>query len=141
MHSSSSPETVDCKSPNAIVVLLVEDNAALRTLAAIFLKADHFCVLEARDGTDALQVARSHNKIDLLLTDVEMGDGCDGIELASRLTAERPGLPVIVMSGLPESEGTAAQKGFRFMAKPFTTCKLRKRVREALGSKIEDPHG
>jgi DNA-binding NtrC family response regulator len=123
-----------------MVVLLVEDNAALRTLAAISLKADHFCVLEARNGADALRVARSHSRIDLLLTDVEMGEGCDGIELASKLIAERPGLPVLVMSGLPESQGAAAQKGFPFMAKPFTTCHLRKRVGETLASKIQDRH-
>ena len=131
MHSSSF-EPADCKSSNATVVLLVEDDTALRTLAALWLKDDHVCVLEARNSAEALGVARRHSRIDLLLTDVEMGEGCDGIELASRLVLERPGLAVLVMSGLAENQGAAVRKGFTFLAKPFTISRLRQRVGETL---------
>lgn len=135
MHLSSF-EPADCKSPDAMVVLLVEDNTALRTLTALWLKYEHLCVLEARDSAEALVVARHHSKIDLLLTDVEMGEGCDGIELASRLVLERPGLSALIMSGFADNQGAAAQKGFPFLAKPFTTSSLRQRVREALAQHL-----
>jgi DNA-binding response OmpR family regulator len=118
-----------------MIVLLVDDDSALRTLAAIFLQEEHFSVLQASDGDEALRVARSHESIDLLLTDVEIGDGLNGIELGSRLLAERPGLPVLVMSGFPDSEIMAAEKGMPFLSKPFTPTSLRQRVREVLASK------
>jgi DNA-binding response OmpR family regulator len=118
-----------------MIVLLAEDDTAVRTLAAIFLQEEQFSVLQASDGDEALRVARSHESIDLLLTDVEMGDGLNGIELGSRLLAERPGLPVLVMSGFPDSEIMAAEKGMPFLAKPFTPTSLRQRVREVLASK------
>jgi CheY-like chemotaxis protein len=108
----SSFKVADCKSPKAMVVLLVEDDAALRTLAALYLQEEHFDVLQACNGPEALRIARTHSRIDLLLTDVEMGGGFNGIELASRLLAERPNLPALIMSGLPDSERAAAQKGF-----------------------------
>jgi len=118
-----------------MVVLLVEDDAAVRTFAAASLQEEHFYVLQASDGDEALQVARSHESIDLLLTDVEMGDGLNGIELGSRILAERPGLPVLVMSGFPDAESMAAEKGMPFLAKPFTPASLRQRIREVLASK------
>jgi CheY-like chemotaxis protein len=104
-----------------MVVLLVEDDAAVRTFAAASLQEEHFYVLQASDGDEALRVARSHESIDLLLTDVEMGDGLNGIELGSRILAERPGLPVLVMSGFPDAESMAAEKGMPFLAKPVHT--------------------
>jgi DNA-binding response OmpR family regulator len=119
-----------------MIVLLVEDDTAVRTLAAAFLQEEHFYVLQASDGDEALRVARTNENIDLLLTDVEMGDGLNGIELGSRILAEHPGLPVLVMSGFPDNESMAAGKGMPFLAKPFTPASLRQRVREVMASKL-----
>ena len=119
-----------------MIVLLVDDDSAIRTLAAISLKNEQCKVLQASNGEEALRVARSHQSIDLLLTDVEMGEGLNGIELGSRILEERPGLPVLVMSGFPDSERMAAGKGMPFLAKPFTPATLRQRVREVLASKL-----
>jgi len=119
-----------------MIVLLVDDDSAIRTLAAISLKNEQCNVLQASNAEEALRVARSHQSIDLLLTDVEMGEGLNGIELGSRILEERPGLPVLVMSGFPDSERMAAGKGMPFLAKPFTPATLRQRVREVLASKL-----
>jgi DNA-binding NtrC family response regulator len=70
------------------------------------------------------------------VTDVEMGDGLNGFELASRILAERPGLPVLVMSGFPGAKSTATEKRMPFLAKPFTPAILRQRVLEMLACKI-----
>jgi DNA-binding NtrC family response regulator len=118
------------------VVLLAEDDTAVRTLAALALQAEHLYVLQACNGEEALRVARTHDNIDLVLTDVEMGAGLNGIDLRSRILAERPGLPVLVMSGFSENESMAAEKGIPFLAKPFTFANLRQRVREVLAFKI-----
>jgi DNA-binding response OmpR family regulator len=115
-----------------MVVLLAEDDRALRTFAANLLREEQFCVLEACDGDEALRVALTHDNIDLLLADVEMGEGMSGIELGSRILGVRPGLPVLVMSGFSDNESRAAEKGMPFLAKPFTLASLRQRVREVL---------
>jgi DNA-binding NtrC family response regulator len=119
-----------------MIVLLVDDDTAVRTLAAASLKEEHFCVLQASDSDEALRVVRGHERIDLLLTDVEMGDGLNGFELGSRVLAERPGLLVLVMSGFPDAENMAAEKRMPFLAKPFTPASLRQRVREILACRI-----
>src|SRR5258706_5567328 len=53
------------------VVLLAEDEATIRSLVTISLQHEDFSVLPASDADEALQVARNHGKIDLLLTDVQ----------------------------------------------------------------------
>jgi CheY-like chemotaxis protein len=116
------------------ILLLVEDEAALRMLAATVLRDDHFCVLEAYNAEEALKVASSQKPIHLLLTDVEMGAGLNGIELASRMVTDRPGLRVLVMSGFAANQSTAEKAGFPFLAKPFTPATLRQRVQEVLAS-------
>jgi len=61
-----------------------------------------------------IERAISHESIDLLLTDVEMGNGINCIELGSRILAERPGLPVLVMSGFPDNESMVAERACLF---------------------------
>jgi DNA-binding NarL/FixJ family response regulator len=114
------------------VILLAEDEATIRSLVTISLKHNQFNVLQASDADQALRVARDHENIDLLLTDVQMQGSMNGVELAERLQTDRPGLPVLVMSGLPDSLVMAAEKGFPAIAKPFTPTTLTERVREVL---------
>src|SRR5262245_9405560 len=102
-----------------MIVLLVEDDSSVRAVAALLLREAHFNVLQASNGEEALLISRSHDDINLLLTDVELGEGMDGIELTSRMLAERPGLPVLVMSGFADNQRIAADEGIPFLAKPF----------------------
>ncbi len=113
-----------------MVVLLVEDDDAVRTLVAALLEKDDFSVLQACNGEEALKLARTHAQIDLVLTDVEMGKGLNGFELVSRIRAGHLGLPILVMSGFPDNEGVAAENGIPFLRKPFTPTTLRKRIQE-----------
>lgn len=118
------------------VVLVAEDEESIRTLIMISLQQQHFSVIPASDADEALRVAEDHERLDLLLTDVQMEGSMNGVELAERLSAERPGLPVLVMSGFPDSLALAAQKGYPALAKPFTPATLMERIREVLASRI-----
>ena len=115
-----------------MIVLLVEDDSSVRAVAELLLREAHFNVLQARNGEEALLISRSHDDINLMLTDVELGEGMDGIELRSQMLAERPGLPVLVMSGFADNERIAADEGIPFLAKPFTYASLTQRIRETL---------
>ena len=118
-------------------ILLVEDEASLRTLTRTTLEACGYTLLEASDGADALEVSRQHAKsIDLLLTDIVM-PGMGGIALAQQLSQERPGIQIVYMSGYTpfESQAAIGTESF-FLMKPFTRDALRQKIHEALKSRV-----
>src|SRR5580692_5501170 len=98
-------------------VLVVDDDPAILELISGFLR-DDYNVLTAVNGKEALQTMKDYNgDLSLLLSDFEM-PGMSGIELATRLTVERPQLKVLLMSGFPG--GTLVlNEGWHFMPKPF----------------------
>ncbi len=116
-------------------VLVVEDDEQLRRLTHRALAGQGYTVLEADRGSTALDIARRHKgEIDLLLTDVIMPD-MNGRKLAETIRAARPGLRVLYMSGYPDgaiaSHGIL-EPGVAYLAKPFTTQAITRKVREVL---------
>lgn len=118
-------------------ILLVEDEEAVRTLVRRILEGSGYTVLEAPDGETAVRLAGLYaGPIDLLLTDVVM-PRMRGTELASHVTAARPGTPVVFMSGYAHeavSDG-GLPEGCTFLAKPFGTDELTQAVREVLDAR------
>ena len=116
------------------IILLVDDETALREVLAASIRGAGYAVLEAANGTDALRVAESaKGEIQLLLSDVMM-PGMNGAELFERLHQARPGLRVVFMSGatreaLREREDTARAP---FLWKPFAADELLRTIRRAL---------
>jgi DNA-binding response OmpR family regulator len=117
-------------------ILVAEDDEGVRSLVHEFLSSLGYRLLVAGDGTSALRLASSHSgRIDLLLTDVVM-PGMDGFELAARLRAERPGLPVLAMSGYTRRSGPVYDTGgevIPVLPKPFGLLELQARIRDLLG--------
>jgi two-component system, cell cycle sensor histidine kinase and response regulator CckA len=116
-------------------LLLVEDEEAVRFLSRSLLERAGYHVLDAADPRHAEDVLRQHgDTIDLLVTDVIM-PGSSGPSLFERLSAERPSLKVLYMSGYPD-DGMVHQAGLppevEFLQKPFTAEALMCKVREAL---------
>jgi CheY-like chemotaxis protein len=118
-------------------VLLVEDQAALRSVMRRLLESVGFDVVEAADPAEALSVARSSAApIRLLVTDVVM-PRMNGRELAEQIASERPDVKVLYVSGYPAddlvrrgaNEGTVA-----LLRKPFTSLQLARAVRDVLGT-------
>jgi signal transduction histidine kinase/DNA-binding response OmpR family regulator len=116
------------------VVLLVEDDNAVRATAALVLESYGYRVLSAPGPEEALAIARQVSPIDLVLTDVVM-PGMSGVELAGHLSKLHPGMPVLFMSGY--AQAAVEQHGLvdvarRLVAKPFTAQELALNVRQAL---------
>lgn len=119
------------------VVLVAEDEPAVRGLARRILERRGFRVLEAADGVEALEIAQlHHDRIDLLLTDAIM-PRLGGRDLARRLAEQRPDVRVLFMSGYAESEIVhrgLLDPGIAFLEKPFTADELTAAVRTTLES-------
>jgi len=122
-------------TPAGETVLLVEDEEAVRRVAAKILTASGYRVLTAHDGPAALSAAaRESGPIHLLLTDMVM-PGMTGRELAERLVVVRPGTRVLYMSGYTEDavvRETVAAAGHAFLQKPFEPETLARKVRDVL---------
>jgi PAS domain S-box-containing protein len=121
-------------------ILLIEDDPMVRVVARRGLTANGYRVLEAPSGNEGLLVYASNAKeISLVITDVMM-PGISGHEVEAELRKRNPTLPVLLMSGYsPESlnagnEPTAARP---FLAKPFTSETLAKKVREVMDAAPE----
>lgn len=103
-------------------VLVVDDEVDLLEVAVSFCEQLGLTTLHATDGPSALEVAARAPRIDLLLTDVVMPGGLNGVVLASKLRATRPELKVIYCSGFPSSalaERTNLQVDGPLIDKPY----------------------
>jgi len=116
-------------------ILLVEDQANVRQLAATVLRGCGYRILEAGDAEAALAVAGNRDlRIDLLLTDVIL-PGLTGKDLADRLQDLLPGLTVLFMSGYTEdviAHRGVINPGLHYLPKPFTPRGLAEKVRKVL---------
>src|SRR5205809_684516 len=116
-------------------VLLAEDEPAVRAIAQPALERHGYTVLPAATGAAALALAAQHAAtIDLLLTDVVM-PGMSGRDLADRLTAQRPGIRVLYISGYTDNaivRHGMLEPGLAYLQKPFRPDALVRKVREVL---------
>ncbi|WP_344172838.1 hybrid sensor histidine kinase/response regulator [Pilimelia columellifera] len=115
-------------------VLLVEDEDQVRRLVQRILRRQGYRVLAAASGEEAQRLyAEGPDHVDLLLSDVRL-PGISGPELASALTAERAGLPVVYMSGYTEglvSDDGRLPPGTMLLTKPFRADELARQIAEA----------
>ena len=120
----------------AETVLLAEDDDVYRKTVITVLQRGNFLVLPCCNGEEALEISRRTLTIDALVTDVQMGSGMNGFDLAERLLNERPGIAALLMSGFSDAEALAAEKRLPFLAKLFRPAVLIERLREVLASKV-----
>jgi len=126
--------TIRNPQPGPKTILLVEDEAFVRRLAAEVLESAGYILMIARSAAEALEACRRGSEpVDLLLADVVM-PGMSGRELAAEFENFYPSAQVLLMSGYPEQLAlcelsACAQK---CLAKPFSVGLLLQRVREML---------
>jgi len=120
-------------------VLLVEDEAPVRTLTATLLNTLGYAVIEASDGDSAVAALESASRVDLLLTDVVLPGAMSGPQIAEEARRRRPGIKVLLMSGYPDKvlhHHDLPDGEVEVLAKPFRKRKLAQKVRSALNSGI-----
>ncbi|HXH16892.1 MAG TPA: PAS domain-containing protein [Sphingomonas sp.] len=113
------------------IVLVVEDDAVVRSLIVEVLGELGYQAVEAHDGPAGLDRLRTMERIDLLVTDIGL-PGLNGRQVADAGRALRPGLRVLFMTGYAENAALAAgflQPGMSLITKPFAMETLATRIR------------
>ncbi|MDH3675497.1 MAG: ATP-binding protein, partial [Anaerolineae bacterium] len=129
-------------TPSVETVLLVEDEESVRKLAYRILHNIGFNVLNASNGSEALQMCERHQgPIHLLVTDLVMPGGMSGYDLAQRLMPLFPNIKILYMSGYADDSIVhqgVLDTGAAFLQKPFTPEALARKAREVLDERPEE---
>lgn len=110
-------------------ILLVEDEPAVKGLFAQALRREGYTVHEARNGVEALEVEKTIDHVDILVTDVVM-PYMKGPELARHLREKKPDLKVIFVSGYVAPGDLGPHQAL--LQKPFVRQQLIEKVRDVL---------
>ena len=122
-------------------ILVVEDEASVRSTVRRQLETLGHRVLVAETADAALPLLSGPDAPDVLLTDVVLGSGKNGIDLAEVARASRPGLPVIFMSGftaVPEAQKRINESGAPLLAKPATLSQLERALNAVMPGSPQD---
>lgn len=110
-------------------VLVVEDEALLRLIIVDELQEAGFDVVEASDGSEALEALNSCEGIDLLFTDIRMPGPLNGWDVAERARDLRPDIHVIYATGFSE-DAPRIVPGGRFFKKPYRPVEIVQAARD-----------
>lgn len=130
---------VTAMEPNKATVLVIDDSVTVRTVTKNFLERNHFIVITAKDGVEALELLKT-NKIDIILLDIEM-PRMDGFLFAEtvREETEWAHIPIIMITFREEEEqkNRAYALGIEhFMCKPYQEQELLDTIEVLLNKKV-----
>ena len=118
-------------------ILVVEDEPEVRGIALAFLRSLGYATRQAADAAEALEVLERYPDIDLLFSDVVLGNGMTGAELAKAARQKRPGLPVLLTSGYERGSLDAEDASLsrvELLRKPYRIEQLAAAIRGAFES-------
>ena len=118
-------------------ILFVEDEALIRMDMAEFLRECGYRVHEAANANEAIEALQSKFAVDLVFTDINLGEGMNGLELAAWTLSNRPGVKVLVTTGTSRIE-VSPEVIESLLAKPYTGRDLLDRVKQALAKRPGD---
>jgi two-component system NtrC family sensor kinase len=124
--------------PAALGVLLVEDNDAVAEVAAAMLEELGCVVGRASSAREALRRLQTGALPGLVLSDIVMPGGMDGLELARAIRQLHPGLPVLLSTGYSSAAQEAAAEGIALLAKPYAPAQLEPAIALALSGRTGD---
>ena len=132
--TSPNAETLPLRTGDGETIVLVEDDDSVRKVTARQLHELGYRVLTASDGPEALSVLASNSTADLLMTDIVMPGGMNGLQLSKSAQEKYPGLRVLHASGFTQS-GIEAHKfegHMPLLNKPFRKADLAAKIRDVL---------
>jgi len=116
-----------------IHVLFVEDEDDLRSVVVEALTSQGFQVTPASNGDEALVLLRGDARFAVVVTDFNMPDSADGLEVAAEAAVAQPQARVMLASGLQRSQLPPLPETVRFLPKPYRFRRLVTAIHEDLG--------
>ncbi|SEP18785.1 PAS fold-containing protein [Salinihabitans flavidus] len=134
---TESPKVTDLRGEHRILV--AEDDADLRSFVSTVLGRRGYRVVEIENGKSALELLEKDDDFDLLLTDIVMPGGVNGVQLAKKAQKMHPDLKILFTSGysrgsLPKERQVPSD--IPMLYKPFRTNELVERVKDALAGRV-----
>jgi CheY-like chemotaxis protein len=126
---------------SAYTVLVVEDEAAVRSTIRRQLETLGHTVIIADSAAAAIALLKSDAPPDVMITDVVLGSGMNGIDLADAARVFRPGLPIIFVSGftaVPEAQQRINDSGAPLLSKPSTLSQLERAMNAVMTHSSQD---
>lgn len=111
-------------SDSRALVLVVEDELFVRLMAIDAIEDAGYDAVGVETGDEALTLLDSRNDIDLLFTDIKMPGEVDGLELAARVRARWPKLPILLTSGHLYHGDASVPASIPFLQKPYRASAL-----------------
>lgn len=124
---------------NGETILVVEDDEDVRAFVKLALDSLGYHIIESADSNEARKILGSEQKIDLLLSDIRLPNGSNGIELAEHFRLRRPQGRILLMSGYVDESmdnNPAFAGGLRVLKKPFRREELAQSVRQILEQSV-----
>jgi DNA-binding NtrC family response regulator len=122
-------------------ILIVDDEATLRSVFSDIMTGQGYRCITAANAVDALQTIEANLiQFDMLVTDIKMPGGLDGVGLANKMRDLQPDVAILVITGYPESGAMkdAKARGYRVLEKPFRQIEFEAAVAEELANKRGD---
>lgn len=120
-------------------ILVVDDEEDVRYVIKLQLETENYQILEAEDGQMAINILRSGSNmlnVGVILCDIRMPN-VNGVECIEYLRKEAPGIPVVVVTGYPDTEMaiTLMKKGVKaYLVKPVVKEKLLGTVKKLISA-------
>jgi two-component system, cell cycle sensor histidine kinase and response regulator CckA len=139
--SPSSAAASKAEGPGDKLILFVDDEPEVRSIARIMLEQQGYRMIEAEDGVKALEVfSARRGEVHLVITDVLMPN-LDGLGLATRLNKLDPDVPILLLSGhvLEEDLWAPGNARLRYLMKPYRLNDLQAAVEDLIGPAPKPP--
>jgi PAS domain S-box-containing protein len=107
------------RPPSRGEILLVEDDVTVADLTTEMLKAAGYAVVHVKSAAAALEALAGGRRIEVVLSDVMMPGGMNGVDLAREIRKRLPNLPVVLTTGYIEAARTAMAEGLEVLVKPY----------------------
>jgi signal transduction histidine kinase len=126
--AAAPPARTDTRPPT---ILLVDDDSDVRWITAELLSDLGYTILQAASGEAALDILQAGQAIDLMLMDLAM-PGMNGMELSRQALEQRPGLPMLFVTGYADPAAVAALGEDRIIRKPYRNQELAAKLQHML---------
>ena len=129
----ASPRSTEAIQPHrkGALILLLDDDEAVRDITASMLRELGYLVLAVGSGGAALDLLERNDSVDLALLDYAM-PGMNGVEVAKQIHSRFPSLPILFITGYADKSALGEIGDARIIKKPFVTDELANKVRAAL---------